>query len=179
MAENRWGPFDLHGKNAVVTGAGHGIGAAIASAFVQAGAGVIVADLDESRAKGVAESLLGTGVNVRAATTDVTDPTACRDAVSLAVAELGSCDILVNNAGIYPYASLQEVTPELFHQILDVNLLGLTYMSQAAVESMRAGANGGSIVNLASFDAISTSFVGLYAYGASKAAVIGATNHMA
>jgi NAD(P)-dependent dehydrogenase (short-subunit alcohol dehydrogenase family) len=174
-----WGPFGLHGKNAVVTGGGHGIGAAIVDAFAQAGARVVVADLDEARANDVAHRVRANGADARAVVTDVADPASCRAAIQFTVDELGSCDVLVNNAGIYPYASLQEVTPELFRKILDVNLLGLTFMSQAAVEAMRAAGDGGSIVNLASLDALVTSFVGLYAYGASKAGVVGATHHMA
>ena len=110
-----WGPFDLTGRSAVVTGAAMGIGFGIASRFREAGADVVIADIDATAADRAIERLgeiagAGRMVAVRA---DVSDPASGKAAITAAVDNFGRVDILVNNAGIYPVSMLADLTPEL------------------------------------------------------------------
>ena len=113
-------------RTAVVTGAGRGIGCAIARRLVEAGAHVIVADIDRERASEAANSL-GTDRAV-AAGVDVTDRQSIAALADLAVARTGGIDIWVNNAGIYPDDALFDVDDDQWDRVLDVNLRG--YLSR-------------------------------------------------
>jgi len=175
-----WGPFDLTGRAAVVTGAAMGIGFGIASRFREAGADVVVADIDAAAADRAIDRLrevpgVGRTVAVRA---DVSDPSSAKSAVDTAVRTFGRLDILVNNAGIYPVAALADVTPEVIQRILNVNVAGVLLMTQAAAAAMTTS-GGGVVVNIASMDAFHPSFPGLSTYGASKGAVVAMTKHHA
>ncbi len=175
-----WGPFDLTGRSAVVTGAAMGIGFGIASRFREAGADVVVADIDAAAADRAIERLrevegVGRTVAVRA---DVSDPASAKAAIAAAVDNFGRVDILVNNAGIYPVSMLADLTPELITRILSVNVAGVMLMTQAAAAAMSTS-GGGVVVNIASMDALHPSFPGLSTYGASKGAVVAMTKHHA
>lgn len=175
-----WGPFDLTGRSAVVTGGAMGIGFGIASRFREAGADVVVADINAAAADAAIERLravpgVGRTVAVRV---DVSDPESAKAAIDAAVRELGRVDILVNNAGIYPMSSLADLTPALIQRILSVNVAGVLLMTQAAAGAMTA-TGGGAVINIASMDAFHPSFVGLSTYGASKGAVVAMTKHHA
>src|SRR6266545_3217640 len=100
-----WGPFDLSGRNAVVTGGAMGIGHGIVTRFVEAGANVVVADLDGEAAATVAETAAGRGRTVSMAV-DVGADDAGQAMVSSCMEAFGSIDILVNNAGIYPMSPM-------------------------------------------------------------------------
>lgn len=148
-----WGPFDLTGKAAVVTGAAMGIGFGDGTRFREAGADVVVADIDGAAAERALERLAavagpGRTVAVRA---DVSDPASATAAVAAAVDAFGRLDLLVNNAGIYPVATLPDLTPELIARILNVNVAGVLLMTQAAATAMT---DGGAIINIASMDAL-------------------------
>jgi 2-deoxy-D-gluconate 3-dehydrogenase len=174
-----WGPFDLGGKNAIVTGAAMGIGFGIASRMTEAGANVLIGDIDEGAADVAVKKLSdhpGQAVAVRA---DVSDPTAGSALAERCVQQFGSVDILVNNAGIYPIVPFLDLTPETFDQIIGVNLRGLIFTSQGVARRMAEQGAGGVIVNIASMDGSHPTFPGLAAYGASKAAVIQVTKNMA
>jgi 2-deoxy-D-gluconate 3-dehydrogenase len=174
-----WGPFDLSGKSAIVTGGAMGIGFGIASRLTEAGANVLVGDLDESAAKAAIDKLAdhrGTAIATQA---DVSDPTAGAQLAERCVAEFGSVDILANNAGIYPIVPFADVTPEVFDRIISVNYRGLLFTSQGVAQKMADQGTGGVIINIASIDGIHPSFAGLSAYGSSKAAVIQLTKNMA
>jgi 2-deoxy-D-gluconate 3-dehydrogenase len=175
-----WGPFDLTGRSALVTGAAMGIGFGIASRFREAGADVVIADIDAVAADAAIERLRhveGVG-RLTAVRTDVSDPASAKAAVGAATAHFGRVDILVNNAGIYPVAALADLTPELINRILAVNVAGVLLMTQAAAGAM-ATSGGGVVVNIASMDALHPSFPGLSTYGASKGAVVAMTKHHA
>ena len=174
-----WGPFDLTGKSAVVTGSAMGIGFGIASRFREAGADVVVADIDAAAAERAVERLQDVPGNGRvvAIRTDVSDPASAKAAIAAAVDTFAKVDILVNNAGVYPMSTLADLTPEILHRILNINVAGVLLMTQAAAAAMSA--NGGVVVNIASMDAFHPSFVGLSTYGASKGAVVSATKHHA
>ncbi len=174
-----WGPFDLTGKNAIVTGGAMGIGFGIASRLTEAGANVLVGDIDESAAKAAIEQLADHRGTAIAAQADVSDPTAGTQLAERCAAEFGSVDILANNAGIYPIVPFDDVTPEVFDRIVSVNYRGLLFTSQGVSRRMIQQGTGGAIVNIASIDGIHPSFPGLSTYGSSKAAVIQLTKNMA
>jgi len=160
--------FDLTGRVALVTGAGFGIGAGIATTLAQAGATVIVSDVDPDRAEEVAARLREEGLSARSAALDVTAKTAVDALVDQAVADHGRLDVLVNNAGIMIDKPAATITEAEFDRVLAVNLKGVLFGCQAAARVM---GEGGSIVNIAS-GIIDTAALGRMAYGASKAGVV-------
>lgn len=156
---------DLAGRRALVTGAGKGIGAAIAHRLAEAGAIVTIADLDESASE--------TAGRIGAAFVhcDITDPDQLAAAFDGAAGTTG-LDILVNNAGIFPTTGpLSSVTDEFVHHMLDVNVRAQFSATREAAQRM---VKGGSIVNLASIAALGGG-ANISAYAASKAAVIALT----
>jgi len=173
-----WGPFDLSGKNAVVTGGAMGIGHGIVTRFVEAGANVVVADLDGEAAATVAGATAGRGGAVPLAV-DVAADDAGQAMVSTCVEAFGAIDVLVNNAGIYPMSPMLQTTRELFDRVYRVNLQGLAFASKAAAARMIQQQAGGKIVNIASIDAFHPSMVGLAAYDASKGGVVMLTKALA
>ena len=179
MSDVGWGPFDLSGKSAIVTGGAMGIGFGIVNRLAEAGANVLIADLDEVAAKSAAGKLASHRGNVTFAKADVTDPEAGQQLAERCVSEFGSVDILVNNAGIYPIAMFTDVTPQTFDRIMAVNLKGLLFTSQGVARRMIEQGSGGVIINIASMDGVHPSFPGLTVYGSSKAAVLQATKNMA
>jgi 2-deoxy-D-gluconate 3-dehydrogenase len=173
-----WGPFDLAEKNAVVTGGAMGIGQGIVTRFVEAGANVVVADLDGEAAATAAKGTTGRGRAVSMAV-DVGADDAGEAMVTTCVDAFGSLDVLVNNAGIYPLAPMLQTSPELFDRVYRVNLRGLAFASKAAAARMIPQGGGGKIVNIASIDALHPSMVGLAAYDVSKGGVLMLTKALA
>src|SRR5438132_4764235 len=145
----------LTGKVAVVTGASKGIGASIAKRLADEGAAVVVnyASSKEGADRVVAE-ITGKGGTAIAVQADVAKPADIRRLFAEAKKAFGRLDVLVNNAGIYQFAPLEEVTPEHFHKMFDVNVLGLILASQEALKHL--GPEGGSIINISSVAATST-----------------------
>ncbi len=168
---------DLSGKVAVVTGGARGIGAATVRRLAEAGAAVVVADLDVAGAEQTAaEVSASTGSNVVTAACDVTDTATIIAAAETAVVDLGGLHIWVNNAGIYPTTGpALDALDAFVDRMLEVNVRG-TYAG--AREAARRMSEGGVIVNLASTAGFSGA-VGISAYVASKHAVVGLTKAMA
>jgi 2-dehydro-3-deoxy-D-gluconate 5-dehydrogenase len=178
---SNWGPFDLTGKAALVTGAARGIGLGCALRLRAAGAHVLLADVDGDGATDARLRMLaapGVG-DVGAHELDVIDPGAADVAVAACVDAFGGIDVLVNNAGIYPPAGIGEITHDHIRQILAVNVEGLILMTQAAAMQMRTQGRGGAVINLASVGAIRGVHPGTLTYGASKGAVISFTRRAA
>ncbi|HUA12501.1 MAG TPA: SDR family NAD(P)-dependent oxidoreductase [Solirubrobacteraceae bacterium] len=171
---------DLTGRTAIVTGGAMGIGAGIARRLHEAGANVVVADLDEAAAEATAGELVGvrphTAVAVHA---DVGDEESVQAMVAAAVAAFGSLNILVNNAGIYPMTPITGLDAAAFRHVLDVNLTGVFMCTKAAAARMVAQGGGGRIVNITSIDALHPSMVGLAHYDASKHGAWGFTKNAA
>jgi 3alpha(or 20beta)-hydroxysteroid dehydrogenase len=160
----------LDGKVALITGAARGTGEETARVFVERGACVLLTDvLDERGAKVAAE--LGERAVYR--TLDVREPAQWAAAVAEAKRRFGAPNVLVNNAAILTVAALDETPPERAREIFDVNLLGPLLGIQAVLPDMRA-LGGGSIVNVASIDALEGE-TGVAAYGASKWGLRGLT----
>ena len=135
----------LRGKVALITGGGTGIGTAIAERFVGEGAKVCISGRRQSMLEKVAQSLPSGTVSVCAG--DVTDFADCERMVNSTIALGGKIDVLINNAAIDPGGAVLDLDPELWRQVMDINLTGPFLMTKAALKPMiRAG--GGSIINI-------------------------------
>ena len=169
----------LKGRVALVTGAQQGIGRAIALAFAQEGADVLVNYLDDrAAAEQVAEQARKAGVRAVVAQADVSRVDEGQVLVTRAVHELGGLDILVNNAGVYPRSPFLELSEREWDWVLDVNLKGSCFCAQAAARAMIAGGRRrGSIINLSS-SSVRGQPRGVH-YTASKGGVITMTRSMA
>jgi 3-oxoacyl-[acyl-carrier protein] reductase len=167
----------LDGKVAVVTGASKGIGASIARHLAAEGASVVVnyASSKEGADRVVSE-IAGQGGRAVAVRANLADPADIRRLFSEAKRAFGKVDILVNNAGVYEFAPIEEVTPEHFHKMFDLNVLGLILASQEAVKQF--GPDGGSIINISSVAATSAPPM-TSVYSGTKAAVDAVTRSLA
>ena len=163
----------LAGKVAIVTGAGRGIGAAIAHAFVHAGAAVVVAERDARSGEAVAASLREAGGSATAVETDVTQQASVEACVAEVVAEHGRIDILVNNAGINVFHEPLATTEDEWRRCFAVDLDGVWRVSKAVLPSMIA-AGGGAIVNIASCHGFSI-IPGCFPYPVAKHGLLGLT----
>ena len=172
--------IDLTGRSAIVTGGAMGIGLGIARRLHEAGASVLVADLDLAASEHATEALCAvradSALTVRC---DVSDPESVEGMVHAAVESFGGVDILVNNAGIFPMLPLEDLDVETFRRVIDVNLTGLFLCTKAVSARMIAQRRGGRIVNVTSIDALHPSMVGLAHYDASKHGAWGFTKNIA
>jgi NAD(P)-dependent dehydrogenase (short-subunit alcohol dehydrogenase family) len=169
----------LDGKAAIITGgaSARGLGKATAMLFAEHGARVAILDLEAEAAEQAAADLPGAGHMGRAC--DVTDKAACEAAAAEVIAALGPVDILMNNAGITQPLKVMEIAPEHYDAVLDVNLRGTLYMSQALIPHMRARGTG-SIVNMSSVSAQRGGGIfGGPHYSAAKGGILGLTKAMA
>lgn len=161
-------------KVAVVTGAGSGIGEAIAKELAHEGALVIVADLDKDAIRRVSDEILGAGGSAHACEVDVSDVDAVERMVAFAVDKGGGLHLAVNNAGIGgPSVPTGEYEPDDWRRVIDVNLHGVFYGMKYQIATMLKS-GGGSIVNMSSILG-SVGFANSSAYVASKHAVNGLT----
>jgi 2-dehydro-3-deoxy-D-gluconate 5-dehydrogenase len=174
-----WGPYGMEGRRAAVTGAAMGIGFGIARRLGEAGADVLLADRDEQALEAAVARLGGTNGKVDGLVLDVADDDAGPRLVDAATSSLGGLDVVVNNAGIFPTAPVLDMEADLLDRVLQVNLRGLVLISQAAARHLVAAGRGGSILNIASIDALHPSMVGLAAYDASKGGVVMFTKSLA
>ncbi len=159
---------------ALVTGAGTGIGAAIARGLAEAGYRVAVTDLDLSAARAVAAEVGGAAYAL-----DVTDRTSIEAACAAAVAELGPLRVWVSNAGVSTMAPFVDITPEDYDLNMDVNTRGVFLCGQVAARTFIAQGGGGAIVHTASMAGKRGAAPYLAHYVASKFAVVGLTQAMA
>ena len=165
----------FEGKRAMVTGAGHGIGLAIARRLAEEGARVLVCDRDQARAESAVAEI---GNGAAAQLIDVRERAEVEGAVAEAVALWGGLDVLVANAGVMDRMPFLETTDEHWRTELGINLYGAFLCGQLAARQMVAQGDGGRIVNVASNSGIFGGR-GRAAYGASKAALINLTQSMA
>jgi 2-dehydro-3-deoxy-D-gluconate 5-dehydrogenase len=171
---------DLTGKTAIVTGGAIGIGQSIAQRLHEAGAALVIADLDGPEAGLVADRLDShRSHSALAIQTDVSVTTDVETMVNAAVRQFGSVDILVNNAGIYPFSSFVEMDAGLFEHAVRVNLIGPFLAMQAAARQMIAQGHGGKIINVSSIDALHPSMVRPAHYDASTHGLWGLTRNIA
>ena len=171
--------LDLTGKSAIVTGGAAGIGQGISRRLAEAGASVLIADINGEGAKLAAKELSEAGYRAEGTTADVGDEFDVCDVIDEAVRLFGGVDILVNNAGIYPNVPLAELEPSTFDRVVAVNLRGVYLFTKFASELMKKQGHGGRIINVTSIDALHPSMIGLAAYDATKHGVWGFTKNAA
>ncbi len=169
--------FDLSGRVAVVTGGNGGIGLGMAKGLAAAGASVAVAARNAEKGEAAVAALTGSGGKSGFIALDVADEGSCRAMIEKAVGCFGRLDILVNNAGTSIRKPPESYTAAEWHTVLDTNLTGALFCSQAAYPAMKE-AGGGKIINIGSMFSI---FGAAYAvpYAASKGALVQLTKSLA
>lgn len=170
--------MNLKGKSAIVTGGAKGIGYGISYRLAEAGASVLVADLDDITAKKTADVLSSKGWSVESIKVDVSNEDDVKRMIDECKEKFGSVDILVNNAGIYPNIPVAQMTAEDFEKVMHVNLRSVFLTTKHASELMKTQ-GGGKIINITSVDALHPSMIGLSHYDASKHGVWGFTKNSA
>jgi len=170
--------LDFAGRGVVVTGGTRGVGAAVAAAFLAAGAQVAVAARHEPESVPQWSGPDGTGRRAEFVEADVRDPDQARDLIDVAARRFGRLDLLVNNAGGSPYAPSADASPRFFNAIVTLNLLAPFFCAQAANAVMQTQPEGGSIINVGSVSGLRPS-PGTAAYGAAKAGLVNLTQTLA
>ncbi len=170
--------FDLTGRSALVTGAGTGIGAAVARALGASGAAVLVTDVDGDAASFVAQRICADGEKADSMVLDVRDRRAADEAAARAAGlPEGTLHSLVNNAGVTAPAPFADLTDESVHRVLDIHLMGAFHCTQAALGFLPSDGTG-RIINVVSSAGI-TGTLGQVNYSAAKASIIGFTKSLA
>lgn len=167
----------LAGRVAVVTGAGQGLGRAIAIRYAAEGARVAVVDINADTAQTVTEEITAAGGTAIAIGCDVSDRAAVNDAAARATVELGPISVLVSNAGLTRPAMLWKMTDEQWSTVLDIHLNGAFYWLQAVVPGMQQAKKGSIIFTTSSAGLNGT--IGQINYASAKAALLGMTRSAA
>lgn len=171
--------LDISGRKAIVTGGAMGLGFGIAKRLAEAGADVLISDINEAALEKAAKRLSEMGYQVD---TRIADSGREEDNVALfkyAREHFGGVDILVNNAGIYPVSGVVDMPLEELRQVLSINVESTFIACREAGSMMIDQKRGGVIINLSSLEGLTVSFPGMSHYGASKAAIIAQTRHAA
>jgi 3-oxoacyl-[acyl-carrier protein] reductase len=168
--------IDLKNKNALITGAGKGIGKAVAIALAKEGVNVILVARTQEEIDSVAAKARSLRVKALAITADVADINSVNAAVAKALAEFGTIDILINNAGIATFGKFLELEPTDWERIIQVNLMGTYYVTRAVLPNMIERQTG-DIINISSTAGLNGSAL-TSAYSASKFALLGLTDSL-
>lgn len=166
----------LAGKNALITGAGKGIGRAMALALAKEGVNIGLLARTESQLRDVAAEVKALGVNAVVAAADVADMAAVNKAVNSVIQELGTVDILINNAGTASFGKFLELDPAEWEKNVKVNLFGVYYVTRAVLPGMIARSMG-DIINVSSTAGQRGGAV-TSAYSASKFGLMGLTESL-
>ena len=169
---------DFHGKVAVVTGGGAGLGRAMALTFAAQGMDIAIADVDMAAADATAGEIRAKGVRALTATVDVTDRAAMGAFADRVFGELGGAHILCNNAGVSTFVPAHELSDADWNWVVGVDLLGVIYGVQAFLPRMLQQGQGGHIVNTSSI-AGQVPLQGIVPYHTAKYAVVGLTESLA
>jgi 3-oxoacyl-[acyl-carrier protein] reductase len=169
---------DLSGKVAVVTGAGRGLGKAIADVLAGRGAHVIINDRTLKPAEETAEAIRGRGENASAIAFDVAEPSQVEDAFRKIRGDHGCVDILINNAGIGDFVSFPDISPDKWDRMLNIHLKGSFNCCHVVLDDMKTKKYG-KIVNVSSVAGKRGDFIGNAHYTAAKAGIIGLTRSLA
>jgi len=161
-----------------VTGAGQGIGKALALGLAQAGAAVVVSDVLAENAAKTAREIEGAGGRALGLGADVSKRAQVQATIDAAVSEFHRVDILINNAGVFPRSTVLELDEATWDAVINVNLRGTWLCSQIAARVMVDRGEGGRIINFASVAAFRPAVNGAH-YAASKAGIVAFTRNMA
>jgi 3-oxoacyl-[acyl-carrier protein] reductase len=164
----------LTGRVAFVTGAGSGIGRAIARRFAEEGADIAAVDLNETAAAETADGVRALGRRAEAVRADVAVPSEVEAAAERTRAALGRIDILVNNAGLTRDVTIRKMTDDDWDRVIDVHLKGTFLCTRAVAARIRDGGRGGAIVNMSSISGKIGNF-GQANYAAAKAGIVALT----
>jgi len=167
----------LENRIAIVTGAGQGIGRAIALGMAREGAALVIADLDEANAGAIKREIERVGGKASALYTDISNEGSVRGMIDHTLNEHGRVDILVNNAGIFPTSSVEEMAEEEWDRVIGTNLIG-TFLCSRAVVSHLLTQRSGRIISLTSGRAFQGARHGAH-YAASKAGIIAFSKSLA
>ena len=170
--------FSLVGKTAIVTGGAKGIGLACAERLSEAGASVVIADVDERDSKLAVAAIEKTGGRASFVRTDCAKVEDARRLVDQTLKLYDRIDVLVNNAGIFPMCPALELREDLWDRVVDVNLKGAFFLAQSVALKMQQAGHGGSIINIASIDALHPSGA-LVHYDSSKGGMLMMTKSLA
>lgn len=168
----------LHDKVAVITGAGSGIGAAIATSLAARGSHIVAVDIDPDRLAKTTTALAPFGVKTVACVADIAHPDAFTDIGDTTVTQLGHVDVVVNNVGVLTNGLPQDIPVSEWQRILDINLMSVV-RSNAAFLPVLLDQGSGHIVNTASFAGLFTYSYDRMPYAATKAAIIQITEGLA
>ena len=169
--------FGLDGKIILVTGAAGGIGSAVSRGLAAAGGTVALCGRNQEKCQALMQEIAANGGTASAHRLDVADLDSIRDCVDEVIARYGRIDVLFNIAGINKREGLLDVNPETYDRIMDTNLKGLFFMSQAVAREMYRRKSG-NIINIGSHN--DTGMLGgCSVYGASKSGVVALTRSMA
>jgi 2-deoxy-D-gluconate 3-dehydrogenase len=171
--------FDLSGKAALVTGAAMGLGQAIAFRLAEAGASVMITDIDMEAARSTKDHIKANGGNAEAIYADVGSANDANKSIQSTIEAFNSLDILVNNAGIFAFSPSLQMSEETWDRTININLKGMFFHSQAAAHEMIKSGSGGKIINMASMDGLHPTRMELSHYNASKGGVIMLTKALA
>ena len=171
--------INLTPQRAIVTGGAMGIGFAISYRLAEAGATIVIVDINEEKARKASGELRDYGYKVSFVQCDVSREEEVKAMVKAVVKEMGGIDILVNNAGIYPRIPVTQTTGDDFEQVISVNLKGTFLCSREVSQRMIERGQSGCIINIASIASVHPSPEGLSVYDASKGGVLMLTKSMA
>lgn len=173
-----FGRVDLSGKAAVVTGAAHGIGRAVAHRLAGAGSAVVLVDVDESGVDAAASELRRAGFSAVSIAADVGDERAVAEAANVVTGDLGELSIWVNNAGVTSPAMLHNMSTDQFDRVLRVHARGTFLGTREAARRMKDAGTRGSIINVTSSAGL-TGTIGQINYAAAKGAITAMTKSAA
>jgi NAD(P)-dependent dehydrogenase (short-subunit alcohol dehydrogenase family) len=169
---------ELAGKTAFVTGGASGIGLALGRAFAAAGVNVMLADIEADALAAAVESLREVGAEVRGVVCDVADAVSVEHAAAAAFAAFGHVHVVCNNAGVGGGGGIDDISPDIWRWVLDVNVMGVVHGIRSFLPHLRAHGEGGHIVNTASMAGMNSG-LGFSPYSASKFAVVNMSEGLA
>ncbi|QCJ45358.1 SDR family oxidoreductase [Bacillus sp. S3] len=168
----------LSGRTAIITGGGSGLGTGIAQALGEAGANIVLGDINQEALENATASLKDMGIDVIGVYMDITQDESIESAFQCAIKQFGGIDILVNNAGITKLQNIFDITTKDWDMIFNLNVRAMFSCSQLFASQLFKDHKPGRIVNIAS-NAGKVSYIGQAHYNASKAAVINLTQSLA
>ena len=170
--------YSLKGQVALVTGGAMGIGQATATRLAEAGAAVLIADINLEALQQAHAQLVAAGYQAAMIQSDVANLGEIPGTIQAAIDAFGRLDILVNNAGLIPVTPTLEMTEQQWDSIVDLNLKGSFFHAQAAARKMVESGNGGKIVNISSITAVRPA-PGMAHYNATKIGLLSLTQTLA